>query len=241
MTYAYDYRNHRYQTNTVVSGTTVMNDIYIYDGDQILTDVRTKLTLNAQQQVTNTTLQFGRLYLYGPAPDQLLAQELISLSASSGVPSQVIWTATDHQQTVRDLVTTSGQVLTTVVGGAVTAAHLTYDSFGVPSPTTVAISTLLNERFLYTSREYDPVTGLQYNWNRWYDPRAKRWISEDPIGLSAGPNTSMYVANSPATYRDTTGLWPTDEQLSGERELRDQRRFGNSRQPDAILVPDANG
>ncbi len=44
----------------------------------------------------------------------------------------------------------------------------------------------------YTGRENDG-TGLYYYRARYYDPVLKRFVSEDPIGMEAGPNFYAYV------------------------------------------------
>ena len=38
----------------------------------------------------------------------------------------------------------------------------------------------------FAARQYDGETGLYYNRARYYDPALGRFISEDPLGLSAG-------------------------------------------------------
>ncbi|HDQ4281815.1 TPA: RHS repeat-associated core domain-containing protein [Acinetobacter baumannii] len=38
-------------------------------------------------------------------------------------------------------------------------------------------------------------TELHYNRYRYYDPHSSRYMSEDPIGLEGGLNTSAYVNN----------------------------------------------
>ena len=45
---------------------------------------------------------------------------------------------------------------------------------------------ILSTRYLWTGREFEILTGLQYNRNRWYDPALGRWMSEDPIGFAGG-------------------------------------------------------
>ncbi len=53
---------------------------------------------------------------------------------------------------------------------------------------------------------FDAVTGLQWNINRWYDPKIGRWISEDPIGFWASDaNLNRYVGNDPQIAIDLHG------------------------------------
>jgi RHS repeat-associated protein len=57
----------------------------------------------------------------------------------------------------------------------------------------------------------DPITGLYYVRNRWYDPVMNRFVSEDPIGLTGGINMYAYVGNNPLNARDPLGLFESDE------------------------------
>jgi hypothetical protein len=50
---------------------------------------------------------------------------------------------------------------------------------------------------------------------RWYDPQARRFISEDPIGLNGGINLYAYVENSPVSYIDPMGLGKLPANPSG--------------------------
>jgi len=129
-------------------------------------------------------------YLYGPAVDQVLAQENVTDPATAG---SVLWMLTDNEGTVRDLINNSGQV--------VTGGHFTYDAYG-----NVVSGDKSLTRYLYTAREFDATTGLQYNRERWYDPHTGRFLSEDPLGFSAGdPNLYRYVGNSPTDGTDPNG------------------------------------
>jgi RHS repeat-associated protein len=64
--------------------------------------------------------------------------------------------------------------------------------------------------FLYNLRfpgqYYMAETGLNYNWNRDYDPATGRYIESDPLGLSAGINTYSYAESSPISNSDPSGL-----------------------------------
>ena len=94
--------------------------------------------------------------------------------------------------TVRDLVKQDGTV----------AEHFEYDAFG----RVVSGDTSLT-RYLFTSREFDAETGLQYNRARWYDADVGRWASEDPSGLRAGDaNVNRYVGNDPSNRSGPSGL-----------------------------------
>jgi RHS repeat-associated protein len=103
----------------------------------------------------------------------------------------------DHQGTVRDVVRWDD-----VAGETITVTHFTYDTFG-----NVTGGDTTQTRYLYTGRDWDSDSGLQYNRARWYDPATGRWISEDPIGFAAGDaNLARYVGNSATNAVDPSGL-----------------------------------
>ena len=58
---------------------------------------------------------------------------------------------------------------------------------------------------IYAGQYYDTETGLNYNWNRYYNPATGRYISFDPIGLDGGINLFAYVSNNPANFIDPDG------------------------------------
>ncbi|MGQ0766958.1 MAG: RHS repeat-associated core domain-containing protein [Gemmatimonadota bacterium] len=51
-------------------------------------------------------------------------------------------------------------------------------------------------------------TQLYYVRARWYDPVARRFISEDPIGLEGGLNPYTFGGNDPVNMSDPSGLDP---------------------------------
>ncbi len=105
----------------------------------------------------------------------------------------VFWALSDHLGTVRTLLDNEGNCIRDLVFSA--WGEITDDS----NPS-------LAFPFAFTRREYDPETGLYFYRARYYDPSTGRFISEDPIGFSAGDtNLSRYVFNSPTNFRDPDG------------------------------------
>ncbi len=192
VTYAYDPYN-RLVTRTVdadgdgPAAATVAN--YIHDGNQIV------LEFDGSEAA-----DLAHRYLWGPAVDQILADEQV---ASPGTPGGVLWPLADNLGTVRDLAQYDSQTDATTV-----ANHRVYDAFGeLQSETNPAVDHL----FAYTARLFDDAAGLQWNLNRWYDPAVGRWLSADPIGFEAGDaNLYRYVGNGPAAWTDPTGLASQD-------------------------------
>ncbi|HTT20414.1 MAG TPA: RHS repeat-associated core domain-containing protein [Candidatus Sulfotelmatobacter sp.] len=78
----------------------------------------------------------------------------------------------------------------------------TFDSFGKLTGST---GTFVNP-FQYTSREFDPETGIFYR-ARHYDQSSGRFISEDPIGFGAGTHFYKHARNNPVLLNDPFGLW----------------------------------
>jgi RHS repeat-associated protein len=78
-----------------------------------------------------------------------------------------------------------------------------YDPYGVVQ----VAGTASDNSFQFTGRENDG-TGLMNYRARYYNPAWGRFISEDPIGLSAGDvNLYRYVANNPVQVNDPSGLF----------------------------------
>jgi RHS repeat-associated protein len=101
--------------------------------------------------------------------------------------------------TVRDLVQYNTTTSTTTL-----VNHIQYDTFGQLTSQTDPTKT---PWFGYTGREWDTATGLTYYRARWYDPRAGRFISEDPLSFAAGDvNLNRYVGNGATLWVDPSGM-----------------------------------
>ena len=66
-------------------------------------------------------------------------------------------------------------------------------------------------RYGWTGREYDAESGLYFHRSRYYDPRQRRFVQEDPIGFSGGANLYAYVSGRPLEATDPSGLSPDGE------------------------------
>ena len=110
----------------------------------------------------------------------------------------------DNQNSVTDLVGDSGSLY----------EHIDYSPFGVQDVEVNNLPSGYVLPFGYTGTYTDPLTNLQLHGARWYDPASQRWLSEDPSGLSAGPNPYEYCGNAPTDGTDPSGeadqpqAWP---------------------------------
>lgn len=100
VTYTYDAFN-RWIGETIATTTdgvtTTTQTRFVYDGNQIV------MQFDGTGSGDLTAGDLSHRYLWGPAVDQLLADEHVTNGLSQ--QGQVVWTLTDNQNTVRDLAT----------------------------------------------------------------------------------------------------------------------------------------
>jgi RHS repeat-associated protein len=94
--------------------------------------------------------------------------------------------------------------------GAIIESYL-YDVFGkatiLDATSNVLTTTVVNNRFLYTGREYIAEAGIYDYRNRVYSPVLGRFLQTDPIRFKAGDvNIYRYVNNNSGNYTDPNGL-----------------------------------
>jgi RHS repeat-associated protein len=131
-------------------------------------------------------------HFFTDAVDQVFAR-----IAYAGGTGTLMFDLTDHLGSVRNLLDSSGVLQDTI----------TYDAYGqITSETNAAAG----DRYKYTGREFDTDTGLQYNRARDYDPKAERWLQQDPIQFDSGDsNLYRYTSDNPTNAADPTGLRET--------------------------------
>ena len=188
--YSYDHQNRlvRKVLDSDGDGTANSSTVFGYDGGQMALQFDKSSTGNAAAS------DLSHRYLWGPAVDQILADEQVSSLETGG---DLLWPLVDHLNTARDLATYDSQNDETTI-----ANHRVFDAYGrLTDETNAAVDCL----FAFTGRAFDEDTGLQNNLNRWYDSRVGRWLSQDPIGYRGRVNLYDYVRNDPTNRTDPSG------------------------------------
>src|SRR5262249_7325027 len=75
-------------------------------------------------------------------------------------------------------------------------------------------------RYRYTAMERDEESGFNYHSARYYSPWLGRWISCDPLGITAGINLYEYGVGNPIRNRDPSGA-DSEATKSSDDELLD--------------------
>ncbi len=129
--------------------------VYVYDRGQIALQFAGTTAGSVGGQSSSPALSHRYLW-NAQAIDHLFADENVA-------DAEVLYALTDHQGSVRDLVSYDAQNDVTTIEN-----HRVYDSYGnLASETGPAVDCLLG----YTGRQFDEASGLQNNLNRWYDPK----------------------------------------------------------------------
>ncbi|OLR92374.1 hypothetical protein BJP25_20000 [Actinokineospora bangkokensis] len=206
----------------VTAGSTTLT----YDDDgNLLNDGTTAYTWNARGRLTATSKAgLSASYTYDALGDRtsrtvgatttkfvLDGSNAIAEQDGAGTLTASLLSVGTDQWAARTKAGVTDTVLTDAQGSVIglgradgtIAASQSYDPFGVPATTGDPRGSDLS----YTGRQ-DDGTGLLHYRGRYYSPAAQRFTSEDPTGMSGGPNLFTYAANSPANYSDPSGENP---------------------------------
>jgi len=110
----------------------------------------------------------------------------------------VYWHHNDHLGTPQALTDINGTVVWTMSQTPFGIATVNEDPDGD--------GIKVRNNFRFPGQYYDSETGLNYNYQRTYDPAVGRYTQSDPIGLNGGMNPFGYVNGNPVTGGDPSGL-----------------------------------
>jgi RHS repeat-associated protein len=133
---------------------------------------------------------------------------------TAGALDDVLWAASDHLGTVRELLDENGTLVEHREYDSFGAIDAAFDEVGAAKPQ----NSLLTE-VAYTGHWYDRNLDAYITPSRVYDPHTGRFLSEDPAGFAAdGPNLYRYAKNDPVNFRDPSGR-PSAEKLAPAAQL----------------------
>ena len=152
---------------------------YLYDDEDIL------LELDGNDNIV-------AVYTHGPGIDEPLIVERDLDSSGTFEASERFFYHADGLGSVTELTDTSGTV-------AQSYAYLPFGRIGFQlDPTFV-------QPYTFTSREFDPESGLHFYRARTYEAITGRFLQVDPIGFAGGINLYAYVGNNPTNIVDPFG------------------------------------
>jgi len=208
--YSYDFENRLNQLNYVnipnITGTQADN--FIYNGEGLRTQaVRNATTENYLYDGSNvlvrrnasgiTTKSYTRGLDIGGGIGSLISE---NYTANNTAVTQFY----DYNDlgSVADLTTATGTV----------ASDYSYDSFGNLLTPQASGDT---NRYLFSTKEFESRSGLEYFGARYYDPEVGRWLTSDPLGFVDGFNTYAYLGNNPVNEVDPFGLYGLEAPIFG--------------------------
>ena len=144
------------------------------------------LTVLIERSGTATTRLYTRGSDKGGGIVGLIAQN------TTGTNAAVVYYQYDDLGSSSNLTSSSGSL----------ASSYSYDPFG---NLLFSKSSSDTNRYLFSTKEFDPRSGLYYFGARYYDPEVGRWLTPDPMGFVDGMNLYAYVNNNPINLIDPYG------------------------------------
>jgi RHS repeat-associated protein len=176
----YDALGRCVKRTSVTNGGTPVDNYYIFDGEHWVVEYD-----------ANGAIQSNALYGIG-------MDEVIARGTSLNTSSPQGWFYFPDR---------NGNISVVTDGVNTVRESYRYDAFGAPTVTVPVGQTAINNRFLFTRREWNAIYGFYEYRARAYNPTLGRFTSEDPKGFDAGDyNLYRYCNNDPMDLNDPMGL-----------------------------------
>ena len=182
-------------TNT---GGILCSNVYAYTGDSLLALWR-QYANGAVTAETHFVRAGGLAQQERDGANNLLRQYRWGRFSGGGIGS--LLSSTQGGQDYFYTYDGKGNVTAVIDSSQNTAAAYSYDAFGQLEATSGSLS----QPMQFSTKLYDPQTGLAYFGARYYLTGLDRWLSRDPLGEAAGLNAYAYVHNNPVNRNDPTG------------------------------------
>lgn len=137
-------------------------------------------------QVSKSSSTNQTLFVDGKGSDQ----HLFEINSANGA----LGFMTDHL----------GSVINSPAAGGMSVYGLYGENLGTSMPTNSGTEALA---YGFAGREYDPESGYYYLRARYYDPNTARFLTKDPLGVSADTNPYRYAMNNSLNVVDPYGLF----------------------------------
>ena len=210
-TYEYDCR-HRLVRHTTPNGTVTT---YTYDAfNRRLSKIRDGETTEFIWQGTRLAAQSRNFhadwqaFIYEPGTHRPIA--LIDghkYRHPYKLKPKVYWYQTDHLGTPHNLTDIQGRI----------AWRCEYSAYGKVLDEEIFTDERTGNRLIdvrnplrFQGQYEDEESGFFYNLNRYYDPGAGRYLTQDPVKLAGGLNPYVYVDGNPVSWIDPLGLFKQD-------------------------------
>jgi RHS repeat-associated protein len=200
--YFYDAMHRRTKRLANLDGNTSLETqaTYVYDGFNCIYEIP-----NPKSAIPPTAYVWGNDIIGGP-------------QAAGGVGGLVaILTFSPQPSAFYPLFDARGNITAYTSSSGILTATFEYLPFGALASSTGNADTF---SYRFSTRPFDPETGLVYYNFRYYSPELGRWMSRDPAGEGAGWNLYVIVASNPINWIDSLGLaYVADRPLQNDTRL----------------------